>query len=207
MMNLVFRCMAQDKPKQPHDYAAERKRNDRKPPRPPKGVTVRLGELGGLSAEFAIKRERFSTFTAADLLLLPCGSGGQSASISQPTTVITRDFQLPPCTGKSVVCLFGGLPDRLCRALENRRFPEGCRIHGGKRRRYAGVVISVAAEGKGISPAEALVSLSPCVTQADCFPSHTRNCGNRLRRPLCRISRACRFQKGRLPNKDSLSGI
>ena len=74
MMNLVFRCMAQDKPGQlllalccgiyipwwfkvfkpgqPHDYAAERKRNDRKPPRPPKGVTVRLGELGGLSAEF-----------------------------------------------------------------------------------------------------------------------------------------------------------
>lgn len=29
-----------------------KKRNDRKPPRPPKGVTVRLGELGGLSAEF-----------------------------------------------------------------------------------------------------------------------------------------------------------
>lgn len=94
-----------------------------------------------------------------------------------------------------MVCLFGGLPDRLCRALENRRFPEGCRIHGGKHRRYAGVVISVAAEGKGISPAEALVSLSPCVTQADCFPSHTRNCGNRLRRPLCRISPILPFSK------------
>lgn len=52
MMNLVFRCMAQDKPGQPHDYAADQKRNDRKPPRPPKGVTVRLGELDGLSAEF-----------------------------------------------------------------------------------------------------------------------------------------------------------
>ncbi len=89
MMNLVFRCMAQDKPGQPHDYAAERKRNDRKPPRPAKGVTVRLGELGGLSAEFAIKRERFSTFTAVDLLLFPRESGGQSASISQPTTAIT----------------------------------------------------------------------------------------------------------------------
>ena len=55
MMNLVFRCMPQDKPGQPHDYAAERKRNDRKPPRPPKGVTVRLGELDGLSAEFIQK--------------------------------------------------------------------------------------------------------------------------------------------------------
>lgn len=86
-----------------------------------------------------------------------------------------------------MVCPFGGLPDRLCRALENRLFLEECRIHGGKRRRYAGVVISVAAEGKGISPAEALVPLSPCVTQADCFPSHTRNCGNRLHRPLCRV--------------------
>ena len=53
--NLVFRCMPQDKPGQPHDYAAERKRNDRKPPRPPKGVTVRLGELDGLSAEFIQK--------------------------------------------------------------------------------------------------------------------------------------------------------
>ena len=54
-MNLVFRCMPQDKPGQPHDYAAERKRNDRKPPRPPKGVTVRLGELDGLPAEFIQK--------------------------------------------------------------------------------------------------------------------------------------------------------
>lgn len=93
MMNLVFRCMAQDKPGQPHDYAAERKRNDRKPPRPPKGVTIRLGELGGLSAEFiqqsGNQKGTIFTFTAADLLLLPCGSGGQSASISQPTTAIT----------------------------------------------------------------------------------------------------------------------
>ena len=31
-MNLVFRCMPQDKPGQAHDYVAERKRNDRKPP-------------------------------------------------------------------------------------------------------------------------------------------------------------------------------
>lgn len=46
--NFVFRCMPQDKPGQPHDYVAERKRNDRKPPKPPKGVTVELGELGGL---------------------------------------------------------------------------------------------------------------------------------------------------------------
>ena len=57
MMNLVFRCMPQDKPGQPHDYAAERKRNDRRPPRPLKGVTVRLGELDGLSAEFIQKRD------------------------------------------------------------------------------------------------------------------------------------------------------
>ena len=93
MMNLVFRCMPQDKPGQPHDYAAERKRNNRRPPRPPKGVTVRLGELDGLSAEFiqkpAIKRERFSTFTAADLPSAPRGSGGQSASTLPPTTAIT----------------------------------------------------------------------------------------------------------------------
>lgn len=26
--NFVFRCMPQDKPGQPHDYVAERKRND-----------------------------------------------------------------------------------------------------------------------------------------------------------------------------------
>lgn len=34
VMNLVFRCMPRDKPGQLHDYEAERKRNDRKPPRP-----------------------------------------------------------------------------------------------------------------------------------------------------------------------------
>ena len=36
MMNLVFRCMPQDKPGQTHDYAAERKRNNRKPPGRPR---------------------------------------------------------------------------------------------------------------------------------------------------------------------------
>lgn len=46
MMNLVFRCMPQGKPGQPHDYAAERKRNNRRPPRPPKSVIVRRADSG-----------------------------------------------------------------------------------------------------------------------------------------------------------------
>ncbi len=55
MMNLVFRCMPQDKPGQPHDYEAERKRNDRRPPRPPKGVSVEEMALAGLPAEWITK--------------------------------------------------------------------------------------------------------------------------------------------------------
>ena len=47
MYNLVFRLM----PQNGGDFAAERARKDRKPPRPPKGVLVTACELNGLSAE------------------------------------------------------------------------------------------------------------------------------------------------------------
>lgn len=51
MYNLIFKLMPQDQPGQAHDYEAERKRNDRTPHRPPKGVTVTQTELGGQQAE------------------------------------------------------------------------------------------------------------------------------------------------------------
>lgn len=53
--NLIFKMMPADKPGQPHDYVAERKRNDRKPPKPPVGVMVEEKPLNGMDADFITK--------------------------------------------------------------------------------------------------------------------------------------------------------
>lgn len=55
MMNFIFRCMPQDKPGEPHDYVAERKRNDRKPPKPPRGIEVTQIDLNGFGGEHIVK--------------------------------------------------------------------------------------------------------------------------------------------------------
>lgn len=55
LMNVVFRLMPQDEPGQSHDYVAERQRNDRKPPRPPRGVVVEQIDLNGLGGERVTK--------------------------------------------------------------------------------------------------------------------------------------------------------
>lgn len=47
MYNLVFRLM----PRNEGDFEDERKRNDRKPPKPPKGVIISGLTFGGLPAE------------------------------------------------------------------------------------------------------------------------------------------------------------
>lgn len=51
IMNLIFRCMPKDNAGQPHDYETERKRNDRNPPKPPKGVSVSPITLNGQTGE------------------------------------------------------------------------------------------------------------------------------------------------------------
>ena len=54
--NLIFRMMPSDKPGQPHDYQAERRRNEsRKPPRLPKNVHLQETVINGFPAEILTK--------------------------------------------------------------------------------------------------------------------------------------------------------
>ena len=55
--NLIFRLMPSDKPGEKHDYVKERKRNDRKPPKLPKDVNLKLININGFDADYITKKE------------------------------------------------------------------------------------------------------------------------------------------------------
>ena len=180
MMNLVFRCMPQDKPGQPHDYAAERKRNDRKPPRPPKGVTVRLGELDGLSAEFIQKNgNQKGTIFYIHGGGFTVGSARERRAVCQYIAAnygyncVTFNYRLAPenlwpapledcLTAYTAFLKTGVSPKEIVFMGESA---------GGT------LVLSLALllKEKRLPQPKALVALSPCVTQADQFPSYTQN--------------------------------
>lgn len=180
MMNLVFRLMPQDKPGQPHDYAAERKRNDRKPPRPPKGVSVRLGEIGGLSAEFIQK-----SGNARGIIFYIHGGGFTVGSARERREIcqyiaanygydcVSFNYRLAPenlwpapledsLTAYTALLQSGVSPNDVVFMGESA---------GGT------LVLSLALllQEKGLPQPKALVALSPCVTQVDQFPSYTQN--------------------------------
>lgn len=179
-MNLVFRCMPQDKPGVEHDYVAERKRNDRKPPKPPKGVTVRLGELDGLSAEFIQKPGNSNGivfyihgggFTV--------GSARERRAICQYIAAkygydcVSFNYRLAPenlwpapledsLTAYTALLKTGVSPEKIVFMGESA---------GGT------LVLSLALllKEKGLPQSKALVALSPCVTQVDLFSSYIEN--------------------------------
>ena len=168
MMNLVFRCMPQDKPGQPHDYAAERKRNDRKPPRPPKGVTVRLGKLDGLSAEFIQKNGNHKgTIFYIHGGGFTVGSARERRAVCQYITAnygyncVTFNYRLAPenlwpAPLEDCLTAYAAL-------LKTGVSPKDVVFMGGKRRRHFGAVLGAAAEGKGASPTKGTGgSLSLC---------------------------------------------
>lgn len=180
MMNLVFRCMPQDKPGQTHDYVAERKRNDRKPPRPPRGVTVRLGELDGLSAEFIQK----SGNTNGTIFYIhgggfTVGSARERRAICQYITAnygyncVSFNYRLAPenlwpapledcLTAYTALLKTGVSPEKIVFMGESA---------GGN------LVLSLALllKEKELPMPKALVAFSPCLTHAEKLPSHTSN--------------------------------
>ncbi len=178
--NIVFRCMPKDKPGQPHDYAAERKRNDRKPPKPPKGVQVSFIDLDGLSGEkickdgndkglvFYIHGGGFCT-----------GSAKERREICQMITArygyncITFNYRLAPehkwpaqpedcLTAYKAVLNMGVDPSQIVFMGESA---------GGT------LVLSIPLWLKelGLPQPKAIVSFSPCVNQAEHYPSHFEN--------------------------------
>ena len=179
-MNLVFRCMPQDKPGEEHDYVAERKRNDRKPPKPPKGVTVRLGELGGLSAEFIQKPGN-----SKGIVFYIHGGGFTVGSARERRAIcqyiaakygydcVSFNYRLAPenlwpapledCLTAYTALLKTGVS------------PKDVVFMGESAGGTLVLSLALLLKEKELPQPRALVALSPCVTQADQFPSYTQN--------------------------------
>lgn len=180
MMNLVFRCMPQDKPGQPHDYVAERKRNDRKPPRPPKDVAVRLGELDGLQAEFIQKNgNQKGTIFYIHGGEFTVGSARERRAICQYITAnygyncVTFNYRLAPenlwpAPLEDCLTAYTGL-------LKTGISPKEIVLMGESAGGTLVLSLALLLKEKGLPQPKALVALSPCVTQADQFPSYTQN--------------------------------
>lgn len=178
--NFVFRCMPQDKPGQPHDYVAERKRNDRKPPKPPKGVTVELGELGGLSAEF-IKKQGNKKGT-----IFYIHGGGFTVGSARERRAICM-YMTSKYGYDSVTFNYRLAPENLWPApledsltaytalLEKGTLPKDIVFMGESAGGTLVLTLAMLLKEKGLPQPGALVALSPSVTQVDQFPSYKEN--------------------------------
>ena len=179
-MNFIFRCMPQDKPGQAHDYTAERKRNDREPPKAPKGVSVEVSTLGGMNAEY-IKKAGNSKGTIFYIHGggFCVGSAKERRDICQLIAkqygynCVSFDYRLAPenkWPAQLEDCLTAYL------ALLEQGTAQNEIIFMGE---SAGgtLVLSLALRLKelGLPQPKAIVSFSPCVTHAEHFPSHFSN--------------------------------
>ena len=180
IMNMVFRCMPKDKEGEPHDYEAERKRNDREPPKPPKGVQVFAISLNGLSGEeihkdgndkgivFYIHGGGFCTGSAKERREI-C----QLIADKHGYDCITFNYRLAPenkwpAQLEDCLCAYKGVMDR---GIDPRRIVFMGESAGGT------LVLSLALRLKelGLPQPKAIVSFSPCVNQAEHYPSHFEN--------------------------------
>lgn len=178
--NLVFRCMPQDKPGQPHDYITERKRNDRKPPRPPKDVTFRISTLDGLYAEFIEKpgNEKGTIFYIHGGGFT-VGSARERRGICQYIAAnygyncVSFNYRLAPenlwpspledCYKAYTALLKTGID------------PKSIVFMGESAGGTLVLSLSLLLKEKGLPQPKALTAFSPVVTQADQFPSYTAN--------------------------------
>lgn len=179
-MNMVFRCMPQDKPGQPHDYVAERKRNDRRPPRPPKGVTVEQITLGGMEAERIQKAGNDK-----GIVFYIHGGGFTVGSARERRAVcqyiagrfghdcVSINYRLAPehiWPAQLEDCLTA-YTDFLKTGVSAKDIVFMGESAGGT------LVLSLALllKEKGLPLPKAIAAFSPCVTMAESLPSHTAN--------------------------------
>lgn len=179
VMNFIFRCMPQDKPGQPHDYAAERKRNDRQPPKPPRGVTVEIGQLGGMNAEYIRKPGN------RDLIFYIHGGGFCVGSAKERRDIcqliaaqygyncVSFDYRLAPenpWPAQLEDCL-----KAYQAILEQGYAPEEIVLMGESAGGTLVLSLPLKLKELGLPQPKAIISFSPCVTHAEHFPSHTAN--------------------------------
>lgn len=180
VMNLVFRCMPQDKPGQPHDYEAERKRNDRKPPRPPGGVKVEHLTLAGLPAE------RISKAGNRKGVVFYIHGGGYTVGSARERRAVCQyicsrfgydcvsiNYRLAPenLWPAELDDCFTAYRDFLKTGISSDHVVFMGESAGGT----LALSLSLLLKEKELSQPKAIAAFSPCVTHAETLPSHTAN--------------------------------
>lgn len=176
LYNLVFRLM----PQSDGDFEAERKRNDRKPPKPPKGVRVTELTLGGLPAE---RIEKVGNDKGWVLYIhgggFTTGSARERRGLCQYIAdsfgynCITINYRLAPehkWPAQIEDCVTA-YRDVLRLGIDSVRITLMGESAGGT------LVLSLplALKERGIALPRAIAAFSPCVNQAEHYPSHSGN--------------------------------
>ena len=180
MMNFIFRCMPQYKPGQPHDYAAERKRNDRTPPKPPRGVVVKQITLGGLTGEEISKAGNNN-----GIILYIHGGGFTVGSARERRAIcqyiaanygfdcVTFNYRLAPEN-----LWPAPLDDSLTayiELIERGISPQNIVLMGESAGGTLTLSLAVKLKEMQLPQPKAIAAFSPCVTVAETLPSHVEN--------------------------------
>ena len=176
MYNLVFRLM----PQNGDDFAAERERNDRKPPKPPKGVTVSYIKLNGIHAEriekagndkgwiFYIHGGGFTTGSAKERRGI-C----QYIADKYGYNCLTFDYRLAPehkwpAQPEDCLTAWRGIGELGIDA-------ENVVLMGESAGGTLALSLALLLKENRFPQPKAIVAFSPCVTQAEHYPSHRNN--------------------------------
>ena len=176
--NLIFRLM----PQNGEDFAAERRRNDRKPPRPPKGVTVAKTRLAGMYAERIEKSGNEKGW-----ILYIHGGGFTTGSARERRAIcqyiagqygyncLSFDYRLAPenkwpAQPEDSMAAWKALKAKGIREEETVLMGESA---GG----LLALSLALQIKEKGLKQPRAIVAFSPCTNQAEHYPSHRENAG------------------------------
>ena len=176
----VLRLMPHDKPGQPHDYVAERKRNDVKQPVVPRDIKLEEADLNGFNAEiitregndkglvFYIHGGGFTTGSARERRVITCylveHCGYDCISINYRLAPENKwPAHIEDCfTAYEHVLKMGYDPNRTVVMGESA---------GGTLALSLGLLI----KDRGSRMPKAIVALSPCTDQYSDLPSHKGN--------------------------------
>ena len=180
LMNFILLCLPRNRHRTLHDYEAERRRNDRRPPRPPKGVVVEEMELGGIHAE------RISKAGNGDGLVLYIHGGGfttgsarerrgicQYIASRHGMNCVSFDYRLSPehrwpahledCERAYLALLSNGYP------------PKGIVFMGESAGGTLALALALRLRDARVPLPGAVIAFSPCTNQAEGFASHRGN--------------------------------
>lgn len=183
MMNFIFRCMPQDKPGEPHDYAAERKRNDRKPSKAPRGVEVTQIDLNGFSGERIVKEGN-----SCGWVFYIHGGGftvGSARERRQICQYITDTFGYNCVSCNYRLAPEHLWPDQLDDTIAAwKGFLAQEHVHaadtivaGESAGSTLALILALWLKEQGMAEPKGIMALSPSVTQAEVLPSHRENAG------------------------------